>query len=155
MHFSVKVLLENGKQIEFDDMNSKSFVSIDGKIIYNNEEQIIKVAIGKNTILVATDHPDLHHPHPYSMPLTKQKGNVFALDTNGNLLWRIEDIVELFPDPFDWLKIIADKDREETERMYMVNLIDRHEYCVCANSWGQYYLIDMTEKKLVVLRGFK
>ena len=85
----------------------------------------------------------------------RQNGNVFALDMSGNLLWRIEDIVELFPDPFRGVWIIADKDREETERLYMVTLIDGHDYCVCSNFWGQNHLIDMTEKKLVVLRGFK
>ena len=154
LNFDLHFLSDEGNKTSIV-VSDRSSILIDGKTVYNSEEQIIEVAIGKNTILVATDHPEFHRPHPYSMPLTKQNGNVFALDMSGNLLWRIEDIVELFPDPFRGVWIIADKDREETERLYMVNLIDRHDYCVCSNFWGQNHLIDMTEKKLVVLRGFK
>ena len=113
MNFDLHFLSDEDNKISIF-VSDRSSILIDGKTVYNSEEQIIEVAIGKNTILVATDHPEFHRPHPYSMPLTKQNGNVFALDMSGNLLWRIEDIVELFPDPFRGVWIIADKDREET-----------------------------------------
>ena len=111
-HLLISISSNNGKKII---VNSKG-VTIDGHSIYENlTEKIIQVAVEKNMILVVTDHPDFHRQLSYSMPLVRQKGNILAFDTSGNLLWRIEDIVSEFRVAFDIAYIVSDKERAEKE----------------------------------------
>lgn len=151
-HLLISILSNNGKKII---VNSKG-VTIDGHSIYENlTEKIIQVAVGKNMILVVTDHPDFHRQLSYSMPLVRQKGNILAFDTSGNLLWRIEDIVSEFRVAFDIAYIVSDKERADEAYRYNVKLRDDHDYCVCGTALAEYHLIDMTTKKLVKTATFK
>lgn len=145
MDFDFHFLSDEGNKISIV-VSDRSFIVINEKTVYSGEEQIIEVSIGKNTILVATDHPDFHRQLSYSMPLVRQKGNIFAFDTNGTLLWRIEDIVAEFRVAFNIAYIVSDKERADEAYRYNVELRDDHDYCVCATALAEYHLIDMTTK---------
>lgn len=153
--FSISILSDGNKRIVIDSNNPTYILVDDHYILKGLESKMIRVTVVKDTIIVVTDHEDLHSRLSYSMPFVHKKGNVFAISTDGTLLWKIEDIIGDFRCAFTIAYVISEKDREHEEFLYHVKLKKDHDYLVCADALSEYFLIDLTDKQLVKKAGFK
>lgn len=152
---AIDVLSESGKRI-FINSDDPTYILVDGQFVLKKlEQKIIRVAIVKDTMIVLTDHQDLHRQLSYSMQPIHQKGNVFAMDTDGTLLWNIEEIIGPFRCAFSIAYVVSEKGRAQEEQTYKVKLEKDHDYLVCADRLDWHYLIDLTEKRLVEKAIFK
>lgn len=152
---AINWLSERGRRVAINAYDP-TYILVDGQFILKNlERKIINLVIVKDTMIVLTDHQDLHRQLSYSMQPIHQKGNVFAMDTDGTLLWNIEEIIGPFRCAFSIAYVVSEKGRAQEEQTYKVKLEKDHDYLVCADRLDWHYLIDLTEKRLVEKAIFK
>lgn len=145
----VSFISSDGKRIVIDPADP-TYILIDNSFVLKEmKERIVKVSIIKDIILIITDHPELHRQGRTWEDPPVQVGNIFAIDTSGNILWKIENLIPEFRMPFCGLYAFSEKDKREARSIFGVNCFTDHDYCVCYNGSSEYFVIDMTEKRLI------
>ena len=152
--FSMSVIAENGKRIFYSsypegvdvcDGNSSISITKDMK------QKILKVAVIRNTIIILTDHEDHHRRHSWDIQAPFEGENLYAFDTEGNLLWRSKDLTQASKTAFCGVYGFSEKEKEAKYNMFLMDFDKTHDYCCCFNQMDQFFLIDLTEKKLICM----
>lgn len=131
----------NGLNFIFKD----NTLSINGKKVLNGEK-IIGVYIFDSCILTLTEDLDVYNKSPAESYSENRKGNVFAFDFNGDLLWSVNDLIDNIHFPFT-LVYAVDKERRKIFSDFGVVFHDDCEYCVCLDHGGDSLIIDLTNGK--------
>ena len=154
MDFTV-MMTEDGHKISvFNDE-----LLIDGKVPihpnYGTDYKVIGVYVIDRTVLIFTDHPCFHSRTRIEDLMNLKEGNVFAVTTAGELLWKIEDLICEFKFPFH-AGYAVDKGKYELESKVFNSALDmRHEYFVFHTFFDAHYLVDLTEGKFVSSAMYK
>ena len=148
-HFKFNIISYSGNRIVVNPFDPTYILVDDRFIVKGMKEKIIGVSVIKDTILIATDHPELHRPGRSWEDPPVQVGNIFAMDTLGNTLWKIEDLIPQFRMPFCGLFALSEKDKQEIGCIFGIHGMEDHDLCVCFNDFSEYFLIDITVGKFV------
>ena len=150
--FGMNILTENRTSIYFDTHFPKTIFVKHKRI--DMEEKILKCVVVRNTIVLLLDHCDLHlSTHSWDKTTPFDGENLYALDTDGNILWKSKDLIADSKAAFDILYPASEKDPEDN--LVWGQLSPEIDYCVCANVYAQYYLIDLTNKRLLNKKTLK
>lgn len=148
--FRFGVISLSGKGIVIDPFDPTYVLVDDRFIIKEMKEKMIRVSIIKDTILIVKDHPELHRQGRTWEDPPVQVGNIFAIDTTGTVLWKIEDLIPEFRMPFCGLYVVSEKDKQEAGTIFGASYFEGgHDFCVCFNDYSEYFLIDLTEPRFV------
>ena len=153
-NFSITILAEDGKSIFFNTEDTTRVVVRDGvnrppNYIAKDLGKILKIAIVRNTIIVLTEHNDHHRQLSWDIQAPFEGENLYAFDTEGNLLWRSKDLTQASKTAFCGVYGFSEKEKEAKNNMFLIDLDKTHDYCCCFNQMDQFFLIDLTEKKQV------
>ena len=139
-------ITENGKRVRFAYFFSDEFC-IDGKSV-KMDADIRMIAVIRNTILVVTEHEDLKMMDYERQPPFEGE-NLFAFDTDGNILWRSKDLISTSEAAFEAVRLFGERDKLGKENILWGDLKPDHDYCVCNNANNRLFLVDLTENKFL------
>ena len=151
-YFRVDMVTENGSLIHFHRCFPTE-IHINKKSIDMGAE-IKNFIVIRNTIILSTDHSDFYSPFERDKAAPFEGENLYALDTDGNIIWKSKDLITDAKAPFGIVYPICEINKNDYISWTGVIEVG-HDYCVCQNSYEQTYLIDVTDKKMIGKRTYK
>ena len=139
-------ITENGKRVRFAYFFPDEFC-IDKKSV-KMDADIRMIAVIRNTILVVTEH-DYLKKMDYERQPPFEGENLFAFDTDGNILWRSKDLISTSEAAFEAVRLFGELDKFGKENIFWGDLKPDHDYCLCVNANDRRFLVDLTEKKFL------
>ena len=151
--YTFNISLPNGRILFF---RAGHDVFLDEKrLICHPESQIISIAIMSEVIVIIAYDPDIYNS-PASSYKEDRRGNLFAYDFNGQLLWSIDDIInEKIHFPFSGGTIATCEAKESFSKWQNVSFVDGHEYYIAYNNADAHYIIDITDSTVIAKRVFR
>ena len=153
MHFNINTFESNSLRLI---CNRRDEITINNKTI-RFLNRINGVAVSQTSIYILLYECDESGDIPGAVqPLN----NIDAYDYEGNLQWNISEIIGDVPNPFIFIEIHTKKtilERLENKGWGFdsEHVIDGHEFLFCSDIGGLYYVIDITDKKLIYRKGFR
>lgn len=110
---------------------------------------VLSLSVLRSAVVVVVDDPDLHGNSVADSYQSDRAGNVFAFTQQGELAWNIRDLVAPLHFPFCAGHPLTAEDRELYQKWFNVSFEENHEYYVAQNAADGYFLIDLTEQRLL------
>jgi len=126
------------------------------KCIYDgikSNARILTIAVGKSSIVIVTDDPDLHKMVCDGYQ-DMRIGNMRAFSLDGTVIWHINDLVNDIHYPF-CLGYIVDATERDVFANHQVPLLSDHEYYVGLTPLDEHYIIDLTTNEFITKIGFR